>query len=296
MVNVSLVIIVNFQTRVASLSAGTRVYYRDMLFQLDESVRVDAAKVNVAKRSLEASSAFAKASAGFIGPEGNIASGAEFVIGDFDTQDIRALAKDAFIGGTKRTISAVSAADIKQVRLKIAESAKKASIGTVSASLQDRVTIDSLSDVYIDAIDFSASQGEVSSVLDAKAQVKAQLYTISQKAIDEAYLSQLMLMSPQLKQIPETQRVQFSESELSSDGASLNSLAEVRADVYEEYIGAQIRPLISNMYKKDDVIRAVQGYTHATSVRVDDVSTVKLTSTFVPLFKHNIDLAIVPVK
>ena len=183
------VILASFDDKEASFSAGTKLVFNGNVYRLDAEAILPASTVDTSSGTKAASKKSVATSATFIGPEGNIDKGKQFVVGDYPISLYYALSENPFVGGTAQTVSIVSAKDMQALDSLVTDKAKQASESARLGSNNDTVTLDDISNVDISSINYSANVGEIASSVQAYGTVKADLYTIKRDSIISALRS-----------------------------------------------------------------------------------------------------------
>lgn len=114
------VTIYNKTLNTKTLTKGTVLTAGKLKFTLDEEISVASASESVG--SLTYGTSKAKATAGAIGVESNVASGTEFAVADFPNTSYSARNDQAFSGGTSREIAVVSRDDVTKLREEVIKS------------------------------------------------------------------------------------------------------------------------------------------------------------------------------
>jgi len=179
------VIIASFDDKQASFSAGTLLYVGDAVYKLDADVQLPPATVDTVSGTKLASKKTANASATFIGTDGNIEKGKQLEIEDYSSSLYYALTDSSFTGGTQQTVSIVSEDDIDKLNDLVTEVAKQASESAKSGASGHLITLDDISTVDTEELSYSSALGEVASVIRAEGRVKAVLYTIQKKELND---------------------------------------------------------------------------------------------------------------
>ncbi len=287
--------ILNFQNKVASLSAGTKLISGDSTYQLDSDVVLDAAKINLEKRSIDATSKSVPASATFIGPAGNIEKNKQLTVVDVEPSAMAGIVETSFTGGTSKSVSAVSSADIKSLRLAIADKAKVVTTSLLGTKPQDSLTLDSISKVDVGDIDFSASAGQVASQLSGTAQVKSELYSVQKSLIEQKTHTEMIKSDPYARSTEGVSQYVFKDVIMSEAGDTADIVLDHQTKVFTSIPVDQIKA-----YIKPALIEAstasLKSELKATNIVVTDISAFKIWGGYLPLFKKNIDISVTPEK
>ncbi|MEI6326617.1 MAG: hypothetical protein WCO78_00680 [Candidatus Roizmanbacteria bacterium] len=287
--------ILNFQNKVASLSAGTKLTSNGHTYQLDSDVIVDAAKVNLEKRTIEAASKTVPGSATGIGPEANLDKNAQLAIVDVSSSAMAGIVDSAITGGTSKTVSAVASADIKSLRLAIAEKAKVASTSLLGQKPQDSLTLDSISKVDVGDIDFSGSAGDVASQLNGTARVNSELYSVQKAFIEQKAHAEMIKSDPYAQSTEGVGQYTFKEVNMNENGETVDLILVHQTKIFTsipvDQIKSRIKPALI-----DTSVSTLKNELKAARINVVDVSAIKLWGGYLPLFKKNIDVSVIPEK
>jgi hypothetical protein len=287
--------ILNFQNKVASLSAGTKLTSNDRTYQLDADVLLDPAKINLEKRSIDATSKSVAASATFIGPEGNIEKNKQLTVDGVDPSAMAGIVETSFTGGTSKSVSAVSSADIKSLRLAIADKAKVATTSLLDQKPQDSLTLDSISKVDVGDIDFSASAGQVASQLSGTAQVKSELYSVQKSLIEQKTHTEMIKSDPYARSTEGVSQYVFKDVIMNESGDTADLILDHQTKVFTSIPVDQIKTHIQPALL-DASISSLKSQLKATNIVVTDISAFKLWGGYLPLFKKNIDISVTAEK
>ncbi len=285
--------ILNFQNKVASMSAGTKFYIDEREYQLDADILLDPAKINIEKRSIEASSRTAPASATFIGTEGNIAKGTQLTFEEIDPSVMVGVVESAFSGGSSRTVSAVSADDIKSVRQALSEKAKEATSSIRGQKPQGMITLDSISKVEVGDIDFSASSGQVTSRLSGTAVVNSELYTVQKAFIEERASLELTKSNRYAKSSGDVSQYTFDDITITDSGDTADMTLVHKTQVYTSVPIDEVKKLLYPSLKTP-MVDTLKRELKSTKITVSDISAFKIWDGYMPIFKKNIDITISP--
>ncbi len=287
--------ILNFQNKVASLSAGTKLTANDRVFQIDSDVVLDPAKINLEKRSIDATSKSVAASATFIGADGNIEKNKQLAVDGVDPSAMAGIVETSFTGGTSKSVSAVSSADIKSVRLAIADKAKVVTTSLLGAKPQDSLTLDSISKVDVGDIDFSASAGQVASQLSGTAQVNSELYSVQKSLIEQKTHTEMIKSDPYARSTEGTSQYVFKDVVMNESGDTADLVLDHQTKVFTavpvDQIKSRIKPALI-----DASISSLKNDLKAANVVVTDISAFKIWGGYLPFFKKNIDVSVIPEK
>lgn len=172
------VVVASFSDKIASFSAGTRLIAGNKIFRLDNDVVLEPASINTSQGTIVASKKSAKASATFIGQEGNIEKGQEMQVSEEPKSMYYAVSETAFTGGSRQSVAAVSLRDIEALDFEIASivdtASHEASMSKLNA--ENDFVITNLSKVNIDDTVYSAGVGDAVQAISAASVARYTLY------------------------------------------------------------------------------------------------------------------------
>lgn len=116
------VTLLNKTSQDKTFAAGTRLQGDGKAFEFRDEVTVEAAEED--GDGITFGKVDADVKAVDIGPEGNIAKDVNFTVANFDSSSYQAKSKEAFTGGTKREIQAVSQQDIDRAAQQLKQAAQ----------------------------------------------------------------------------------------------------------------------------------------------------------------------------
>lgn len=184
-----------------SVKAGTILYGPESLkFILDEAVDIAAGSASTPGTTK------VKVTSEGIGSEYNLASGANFSVGNFSTTDIEARNESAFSGGSSRQISAVSDADKKTLSSELTEELiEKAANKASEDILPDDLVVNESNAFTVVSETFSDKVGDESSVLKLGLDLKVKTLIISKKSLTDLIKNELNAKIPEGYTMPENQ-------------------------------------------------------------------------------------------
>ncbi|MFO0704230.1 MAG: hypothetical protein U0525_05975 [Patescibacteria group bacterium] len=290
------VVIASFDDKVASFSAGTKLTTsNDKVFRLDADVSLDPASVNTAEGTKVASKKSAKASATFIGPEGNIDKGVDMAVSDYSKALYYAVAESAFTGGMKQSVAAISNADIKELDNKLQKISDSNLVDIQKKKLSDNeIVLQSLSKSVVDDVEYSAGVGDAKTDISATAKGS---YTI--------YYGQKNIIAKELAGAVKSKlgdKYAFDINNISMEVKKTNiQKDEKHADLT---VSAEIHPYIP---PKIDEVRSklvfgivssleekLGGDVKLVNIRVNPSLNFPPFSLFMPVMKENISVSVIP--
>ncbi len=290
------VMVASFDDKEASFSAGTQLLLNTSVYRLDADVVLPPATIDTSTGTKQASKKVVAASATFIGPEGNVEKGKQFVVEDYPSSLFYAISDSKFAGGTQQTVSVVAPQDIQKLKTLVTEKAKQASESARAGTSGDVVTLDDISSVDIEGLTYSAETGEIASAVRAEGSVKAILYTVQkaklleviQKSLDTDKGKNYRFLNGEVSYT-------FNDIELSSDEQTCDMNFQTTLDVFKALDVPTIKNAIRMKLDTQATTILTKEY-HVTGVRFVYNPDLPLFRSFVPYRKENIEIEIDPAE
>lgn len=288
------VTIASFNDKEASFSAGTNIYLRDMAFRLDEDVVLPASSVDTTSGTKRASQKSVKASATFIGTEGNVEKGSQFTVEDYPTSLYYGRAESAFTGGSAQTVSVVSADDLAKLESEVDDVAKQASDSARAGTSGDMLTLDSISTVDTSELEYSAEVGELASSLRATGKVKAVLYTVSKPYLVDLITKMIRENKGQGYQfLNDGVSYTFTDVSLASDEQTIDALLTSSVSIFRAVDLPAIKQAV-RLQSREQVQAYLRSKIQASSVSFVYDPIIPVFDRFVPWDPKNIELQVDP--
>jgi hypothetical protein len=289
------VLVASFDDKEASFSAGTQLYQNSAIYKLDADVVLPPATIDTGTGTKLASKKTVTASATFIGSEGNIEKGKQFVVEDYPLSLYYAISDSTFTGGTQQTVSVVAPEDIQKLKTLVTEKAKQASESARAGTSGDVVTLDDISSVDIDGLTYSAETGEIASAVRAEGSVKAILYTVQKAKILEVIQKSLDTdKGENYRFLNADVPYSFKDVKLSRDEQTCDMNFQTTIDVFQALDIPSIKTTI-RLKLDTQATEILEKKYHVTGVRFVYNPDLPLFRSFVPYQKENIGIEIDPV-
>lgn len=229
-------------------------------FELTESVSVAASSFDIDAGILKPGQTKAMATASDIGPEYNVGKDTKLQFKDFSENSIIAKVSDAFTGGTKKQINAVSEQDKKDLSQKIDESISESIDGKINSELSNipgiiRETIKTKKD----RIEFSREVGEEADELSATADASVTVFVLDSGA-KEQIVNSFLSKEPDFSKVeiqPSSFELEYKIDKIESESAKGNltikgtALPKIDIPKLKKELVAKSKTEAGNLIKKE---------------------------------------------
>lgn len=239
------VTIYNLTNSKKTLEAGTEIIGPNNLkFTLDEETTI-ASQSAGADYTRVPGKTTALATAKAIGPEGNLAAGTEFTIGQLSKSDYVAKNDSAFSGGTSRDVQAVSEKDRQKLLEDLTKELKeKAGSELVAKTSSDKKLVEgSLSDKVVSK-KYDGETGEIKDVIKLVLEMEFSSLSYSDIVFKDLIDSQVRASVPNgFNYNPDQSETSFSLDEITKDGVAL----------FKAHFKAKLIPIINTDEIRDNL-------------------------------------------
>lgn len=181
------VLIYNKTEDVKTFPAGTNLVLNGKTYKLDSEVQIASAssKESTGSRTIEFGSVETTATAGFIGPDGNIGKNERFAVANFSSSTYEAVSQEDFSGGSSREIQAVSARDITNATTDLLEQARSQLAERFTSQNSNEQQVFYAGETSTVSTRSSANVDEEASVVRVQLEVKGKAYKIDRARLAE---------------------------------------------------------------------------------------------------------------
>ncbi|MCR4286241.1 MAG: hypothetical protein NUW00_05080, partial [Candidatus Kaiserbacteria bacterium] len=283
------VIIHNYTKEPRTFARGTELRKGDLIFKTDSEVKVESASGGtVDTPALDPGKETVKATAEDIGPEYNIAKGAELTVASL-SDTFKAFAASAFTGGSKKDIKTVSKADLATLAKNVSDKADEGSAEVLGTSItSEDIILPETTSVAIAKTVYSGEVGEEATKLSVKATSEIEFLTMQKKAL-HAKLEELFKekLESDFAVIPESLEYEISDVTDNTDTVDLTIDAH----------GGASKQIDTGAVAKSSVFKSPSSLSEILKKEFD-VSQVDVASSFSlslwsPLFRKNITITTV---
>lgn len=284
------VAMLNYDSNSKNFSKGTTIQAQGLKFALTDDVTVASSSV-APDLSLQPGKSNVAIVADQIGPESNLAKGQKFQVGDSPQTLYLATNDNAFSGGSKKDIQAVSDEDVIAVKNKLLAKAKDYVGNQLKAKLpKEQRLLTQLTDYNLGNITYSKDAGDETASVEGKSQAEITYFTYKQSEF-------LQILDRQLKGDVKTGfhiNDQTTNYKIKSvDQGNNRYLLDV--DVQTKAIGdVKTDDLLAKMVGKrsDSLQDLVKNDYHAEGLDLQVIHPLPWLKNWLPLFKKNITLEI----
>ncbi|MBP9690839.1 hypothetical protein KBD81_02035 [Candidatus Woesebacteria bacterium] len=279
----------NYTKEPRTFSRGTELKKGDLIFTLDAETKIASASGGtVDAPALDPGKTSAKVTAKAIGPEYNIAKGAELSVASL-SDTFKAFAASAFTGGSKKDVKTVSKEDITELAKNVEVKADEGSaqvLGTSTSS--DEVILPDSTKVSLAGTEYSGEVGEEASKLSVTATSEIEFLTIQKKVLHDK-LAELLQEKLDAGYIVIPDSLEYEISDVTDDTDTVNVTVKAQGSASKQVDSEAVAAaaVFKSPSKLSDQIKS-----QFEVAKVDVTSSFSL-SFWSPLFRKNITITTV---